>query len=291
MLRKFLRFLFYRMWLCSNKRIIDYHFMNIFGHKMNWDNPRDLNEKINWLKIYGDTSLWSNLADKYRVRKFVSSRKLENILIPIYGKWDSAEKIDWQNLPESFVLKTNHGCGGVYIVRDKSKLDKNKICKELSRSLKERYGYYQGEPHYLNIPPLIVAEQLLENNENFSTSIVDYKIWCFNGLPYCIFVCYSRTKDSLIVECYDLAWNFHPEWINNTNHVKGGEGIVPKPENLEYMLECAKILSDGFPEVRVDFYNIKGKVYFGEMTFTSLGGYMRYFSEDILKKMGELIKL
>lgn len=291
MLRKLFRFIFYKIWLCSDKRIIDYHFMNILGRKMNWDNPRDLNEKINWLKIYGDTSLWSKLADKYEVRKFIINKKLEDILIPIYGRWSSVDQIDWNSLPQSFVLKTNHGCGGVYIVKDKTKLNVNQISRELSHSLKERYGFYQGEPHYLKIPPLIIAEQLLEDNGNFSFSMVDYKVWCFNGSPYCVFVCYNRTKSSLVVECYDLEWNFHPEWISNTSHVVGGKGIVPKPINLDYMINCAKLLSEGFPQVRIDFYNIDGKVYFGEMTFTSLGGFMRYFTDKVLNEMGEKIEI
>lgn len=284
-----IKYIFYKYWLRTPKRIAGHLYKRIFKRNINWTSPQTINEKINWLKIYGDTSLWTRLADKYLVRDYVIQKGLSDILVPLFGKWTNADDINWDLLPNKFVLKTNHGCGGVYIIKDKESVDKRILQQRLNDDLQEKYGFYQGEPHYLNIKPLIIAEALLEEKD--ANSIVDYKVWCFNGEPYCIFVCYNRTSDSLCVECYDLNWNFHPEWLHATNTIKIGEGVIPQPRRLKYILDCAKLLSKDFPQVRVDFYHINDSVYFGEMTFTSLGGYMTYFTEDTLNEMGSRVNI
>ena len=259
---------------------------------MNWSDPQDLNEKINWLKVYGDTSMWPNLADKYNVREYLKDKGLSSILVPLYGKWDSVDELDFRSLPPQFVLKTNHGSGEIMVVKDKSKLDVGEVKSSFRIWLKEKYGFLQGEPHYLKIKPVIIAEELLvEKNNSFSTSLVDYKVWCFNGKPYCIWACYSRTKDGTYVGTYDLNWNYHPEWSVFTNHYKNGGPVVTKPKSFDKMMEAAAILSEGFPQVRVDFYDVDGKLYFGEMTFTSNGGYMQFYTDDFLLQMGKQIIL
>lgn len=276
----------------SSKEVISKRFKHVFGRDMNWNNPRDLNEKINWLKLYSDTSMWTVLSDKYRVRDYVKQKGLEDILVPLYAKWDKAEDIDFSILPYSFVLKSNHGSGDAIIVRDKVNANEHKIKKGMKKVLSQKFGYREGEPHYLNIKPCIIAEKLLEQkNDTWTTSIVDYKIWCFNGKPKFIWACYSRSKEGVYVETRDLDWGYHPEKSVFTNHYKDGKGIVPKPKCLNQMIEVATILSEGFPQVRVDLYEVDGQVFFGELTFTSNGGYNDFFTQDFLNELGELVVL
>lgn len=288
----FFKKLYFKYWLITPKRIIDWLYSYVLGKKMNWVNPQDLNEKINWLKVYGDTTLWPKLADKYKVREYLEEKGLSNLLVPLYGKWDSGSDVDFESLPSQFVIKTNHGSGEVLVVKDKSSINQDKVREDLNRWLKERYGFLQGEPHYLKIKPVIIAEKLLvEKNNSFSSSLVDYKVWCFNGKPYCIWACYSRTKEATYVGTYDLNWNYHPEWSVFTDHYKDGGPVVTKPQSFNEMIKAASILSEGFPQVRVDFYDVDGKLYFGEMTFTSNGGFMRFYTDEFLLQMGKQIHL
>ncbi len=261
-----------------------------FGKELNWSNPQDLNEKINWLKFNSDTSQWTRLADKYAVREYVKECGLEDILVHLYGKWDNANDIDFDRLPDSFVLKTNHGYSTNIIVKDKSKLDIVKARKQLNKWASKRYGIAQSEPHYYGIKPCIIAEKLLvEKNSTFSSTLVDYKVWCFNGKPQSIWVCYSRTEESVFVAEYDTEWHYHPECSVFTKYYRDGGDIVPKPKNLDALLETAEKLSAGFPQVRIDFYNIDGKIYFGEMTFTCAAGFMDFYTKECLIDKGNHI--
>lgn len=249
--------------------------------------PCDLNEKINWLKLHGDFQLWGDLSDKYKVREFIERKGLKDTLIPLYGVWNSVKDINFDALPDSFVLKTNHGSGDVIIVRDKNQCDRDTIVKELEKFLKMPYGIGSGEPHYLYIKPRVIAEELLIPTDAFSTSLVDYKIWCFNGRPHHVWSCYSRSKHEVKVEIHFLDWSYHPECSVFNEHYRDGGNVVPRPENFEKMLEIASKLSEGFKEVRVDLYNQDGKIYFGEMTFTGNGGYMDFYTKDFLLEMGK----
>lgn len=266
-------------------------FRNRFHRNIDWNNPTDLNEKIQWLKFYSDTKKWTLCADKYKVRDYVSEKGLSDILIPLYGVWKNANDIDFGLLPDSFILKTNHGSGDVIRVTDKSKIDDIAIKKKLNRLLKEKYGISTAEPHYWEIEPCIIAEELLPPGCDFSSTLVDYKIWCFNGNPHHIWACYNRIKGSVCVETHDLNWQYLPDASVFYSEFLEGGGKVPRPKNLERMIEIAKILSHDFPAVRIDLYESNGNVYFGEMTFTSQGGYMEFYSQDFLKEMGNLIKL
>lgn len=278
--------------ILSPKQVASRIYFVRFGKHINWDKPRDLNEKINWLKFYSDTSKWTECSDKYAVRDFVKAKGLENILVPLYGKWDNASSIDFSQLPRSFVLKTNHGSGSIVIVRDKSQCDEGKIKEDITNWLKEPFGKFQGEPHYMSIKPCIIAEQYLEPAQDFSSrSLVDYKIWCFNGIPKYVWVCYNRTSSEVYVELYDTDWNYLPEKSYFTDHYRDGGGVVPKPRNLDMMLEIASRLSVGFPQVRVDLYDNNGQIFFGEMTFTSSGGYMDFFTQDFLNELGDLVEI
>ena len=258
------------------------------GAKINWSTPVDLNEKINWLKFNSNTTEWTRLADKYRVREYVQSKGLKDILVPLLGVWDKVEEINWDSLPDQFVLKTNNGAGSVLIVEDKSKLNIDKEKSKLNQWIKKRFGVLSAEPHYLKIPPKIIAEDLLHNDAEFSTSLVDYKVWCFNGEIFGTWCCFNRQAFVADTEWHDLEWNFRPEWSIFTDHYKNGGGIVPKPKCYDELLKIASGLSKGFPEVRVDLYIVNDKVYFGEMTFTSASGHNNFYSKEALVRMGNM---
>ena len=278
-------------YLLPAKWIARYLYKRQTGKDLNLKCPRDLNEKINWMKFNGDTSMWSDLADKYKVRDYVKSKGLANMLIPLFAKWDSVDEIDIESLPECFVLKTNHGSGDVLIVRDKKQVNWEEVKSMFRNYLNTPFGRYTAEPHYLKIKPCILAEHYLNVNEEYTSSLVDYKVWCFGGEPKYFWVCHSRSKKCAYVGVYDLDWNYYPEKSAFTEHFRDGKNAVPKPKCLKEMINAAKILSEGFPQVRVDLYEYQDKVYFGEMTFTSNGGYQNPYSQDFLDELGGYIKL
>ena len=278
-------------YLCP-KLLASIYYYNVSNRWINWKHPRDINEIINWLKFYGDTSMWPVLADKYRMRKYVEEKGLKNILVKLYGVWENSNDIDFSKLPNSFVLKTNHGSGTNIIVKDKRVLDETSTRLQLNEWLKLRFGQETVEFHYLKIKPVIIAEELLvENNNSFSDTLVDYKVWCFNGKVHHIWACYNRKEDYAYVGIYDKNWNYHPEGSVFNNHYRDGKGIVPKPSNLEDMLRAAELLSEGHPQMRVDFYSIDGKLYIGEITMASQGGYMDFYTKEFLEQMGNSVKL
>src|SRR5690606_35542106 len=263
-------------------------FRKVFGRNIDWENPKNLIEKIYWMQLYTDTSLWTKCADKYRVREYVKEKGCEDILNTLYGKWDNAKDIDWDSLPNSFVLKTNNSCGKVILVKDKNNLDITKTIKELNKWLNLKYGYRDAQFHYTRIKPCIIAEKLFENQEDSSKSLVDYKIWCFNGVPECVLVVYDRTKENYYLSSYDMGWNnISDVTFNQENKHYSGENF-PKPQSFDKMIECAKKLSSGIPQVRIDFYDIEGKAVFGEMTFTTGYG---YYKEEYYNYLGSKIDL
>lgn len=275
------------------KKLANLLYRYAFGRGINWEIPQEFNEKINWLKFNSDTSAWTKLADKYLVREFVKKRLDSDSILPkLYGVWNSADEVDFEKMPNQFVLKSNNGCGTVLLVKDKSKLNIKATKKILRKWLKSVYGYTTAEPHYVTIPPLIIAEELLINKTNPDKSIVDYKFYCFDGNPYMVLVCTDRviSKNTKKEAYYDMNWNLKPKALNQ-NVAKNEMTPIDKPLCFEEMKEVASKLSKGFPQVRVDLYEVDGKTYFGELTFTSMGGYDNEISSDELKIMGNLINL
>ena len=268
-------------------------YIDATGNKngINWESPVDLNEKINWMKFYSDTAKWSELADKFAVRKYIEEKGYKQYLVPLLGVWKNADEIDFSKLPDGFVLKTNNGAGTVMVVEDKASINQRKVRAQLNKWLRMSFGLKQAEPHYLRIKPLIIAESLLRDASGISSSLVDYKIWCFDGMAFGTRVYYNRHCFEADVEWFDREWNYRPEWSVFTNRYKDGRGKIPKPKNYEKMISFAEDLSKGFPQVRVDLYNIDGQIYFGEMTFSSGGGYMNSYAKEVLLEMGKLTKL
>ena len=281
--------LFFCISRISPKAYSNILYQRTFKKKIDWDNPKDINEKIQWLKFNSNTTKWAEYSDKYLVRNHIEACGLKNILIPLLGKWKRAEDIDWEALPNQFVMKTNHGSGDVLICHDKSKINLTEWTHKFHRLLKSSFGYECAEPHYNKISSCIIAEELLDNIvPEISSSIVDYKIWAFDGKPAYIFVCYNRTPQSLELGLYDLDWNFHQEYLLSTPHYIIGDKPMPRPEALDAMLEVASILSKGFPELRCDLYTVGKKVYFGEMTFTPAAGLIDYYTPEFLGILGDL---
>ena len=272
------------------KHLASLKYQAVMGEKLDWNNPQDLNAKIQWLKFYGDKSLWAELADKYAVRQYVEDRGCGSSLVKLYGKWDNVDDIDWDNLPNSFILKMNNGSGGNFICRDKSKINLSEVTTQFGKWMKEVYGNLSVEPHYSLIKPCIIAEELLDctKQDVSSSSLIDYKVWCFNGKPYLFWVTYDRNPEGTSAKhaMFDLDWNYHPEKLVYTSNFTEPSILVPKPKCLDELIEVASKLSLGHPQVRVDLYVVDDKCYFGEMTFTSFGGLIQVYSKETLKELG-----
>ena len=249
------------------------------------DNPKTYNEKIQWLKLYDSTPLKTRLADKYLVRDWVKEKIGEEYLIPLLGVWDSFDEIDFDKLPEQFVLKANHGSGWNIIVKDKATFDKEEARKKFDVWMHTNFAFRAGlELQYLNIPPKIIAEEYLKNNND---DLYDYKVFCFNGKAESIMFLSDR-KQELKMSFYDLQWNKLPFVYSHPQN----PNEVPKPKNLELMINLAEKLAEGFPHVRVDFYVLNdGSIKFGEMTFTSASGNCKWNIPEQNRVYGELIKL
>ena len=271
------------------KTLVRIRYLLRFRKRLDLNNPKTLNEKILYLSLCTDTSEWTMLSDKYSVRKYVEDCGLNENLVKIYAHWVNEQDIDFKNLPNSFVIKSVQGCGDIILVNDKNTIDESDIREKIEPMLHERYGALEGGKHYLRIEPAIIVEELLpiENGQ----SLTDYKIWCFNGKPEFILTCSKRFKGGVYLGSYDKDWNYRQnDMVFSKEHPEEKEPLA-KPENLDKMLEIAENLAKPFPCVRVDLYNINSKIYFGEMTFTSLGGLMDYYTDDFQKMAGSMIDL
>lgn len=238
--------------------------------KLDIKNPKYFNDKMQWLKFNYRFPLQSIVSDKYLARDYVEEKIGKQYLIPLYGVWDKFDEIDFNILPEQFVLKCNHDSGGLVICQDKNKFVLSKAKKIIENSLKDNFFYIGREYQYKNIKPKILCEKFISDNGNVP---MDYKIYCFNGIPDSILVCKDRFKNNshrAQYFFYDLEWNF-------LRYNKGDDNIenpnIDKPKNLEKMIEIAKELSKDFIFARIDLYNINGKIYFGEITLTPNSGF------------------
>lgn len=247
----------------------------IYGNHDNFniDEPRSLIEKITWLELNTDTSLWTLCADKYRMREYVAQCGLEEYLPKLYGHWDNPDDIDFSKLPNEFVLKANNGCGTVKIIRDKSSMNEREVKNELKRWLKRKFGYMGAQTHYLSIEPCILAEELLhqdaEQKEFSPQSMIDYKVWCINGQPESVLVTYNRYNGKHDLDLFDLNWNRKDDCINFNGTFGYSEEPMPRPKSLDKMMEMAKALSRGFLEMRVDLYEINSRPIIGELTLSA----------------------
>jgi hypothetical protein len=256
------------------------------GKELNLENPTTFSEKLQWLKIYDNIPLKTTLSDKYRVREWVAEKIGGDYLIPLLGVWENADEIDFDSLPEQFVLKANHGCGYNIIVPNTSKLDISKTQKQLNKWLKYNYTYHKRafELQYKDISPCIIAEEYLQN---LSDDLYDYKFHCCSGIVrFCQVFTYLNNKR--IKSTTDASFKKSPFHITVKNNPTPA---TVKPENFDDMVRIAQILSNEFKYVRVDLYSVEGKIYFGEMTFTPRTGIFKIHPIEYEKVLGDYIKL
>lgn len=270
---------------------IDYY--RVFKKNIDWNNPRNLIEKIFWLQLYTDTSLWSICADKYRIREYARSRGIEHLLPVLYGHWKCSNDIDFDKLPKSFVLKTTNGCGQVLVVKDKKQLNIKNTRFLLDKWMMLRYGYNNAQIHYTRIKPCIIAEEFITDSNDESKGIVDYKVWCLNGNVEYILCVFDRIilgeNRGYKLAAYDKEWNnislkcLKPDKLADVD--------IARPKHLDDMIKYAEYISKDFIEVRVDFYDTFDRIYLGELTFTTGYGYHKDEFYDYLGSKIDLSKV
>ena len=274
----------------DDEKYLKKKFKAITGKELDLENPKSFNEKLQWLKLYNRKEEYTIMADKIAARDYVAKKLGEEYLIPCLGVWNSPDEIDFDKLPDKFVLKCNHNSGvGMCICKDKSKLDIEKVKNELKKGMEQDYYITNREWPYKNIPRKIIAEQFMENKEEGIEGLRDYKFYCFNGTVDYLYISeglddHNTAKISFVTTDWNLANFKRTDYANFTE-------LPNKPKNFDKMLGIAKELSKGFPFLRVDLYEINGKIYFSEFTFFPCGGMMPFEPEEWNYKFGELIKL
>ncbi|MDY6993883.1 MAG: ATP-grasp fold amidoligase family protein [Pseudomonadota bacterium] len=260
-------------------------YKRISGIELDLENPKTYNEKIQWLKLYDSTPLKTRLSDKYLVRDWVTEKIGEEYLIPLLGVWDDFDEIDFDQLPNQFVLKANHGCGWNIIVRDKCTFAKDDAREKFNKWMNTNFAFHFGlELQYLNIQPKIIAEEYIENRDQ---DLYDYKVFCFDGKANSVMFL-SERQHGLKMAFYDLQWNKLPFVYSYPQNDKE----IPRPKNLDLMIGLSEKLSAEFPHVRVDFYILNdGSLKFGEMTFTSASGSCKWDPPEQNRIFGDLITL
>ena len=257
------------------------------GHKLDLKNPQTFNEKLQWLKLYNRSPEYVKMVDKYEVKKYVAEQIGEQYIIPTLGVWDKFEDIDFDSLPDQFVLKCTHDSGGLVICRDKSSFDKAAAQLKIDNCLKRNYYWYGREWPYKNVKPRIIAEKYMVDSSG--TDLKDYKFWCFNGEAKIVLTCAERFSDSLLKEnFYDLNWQLLD--LQRPSH-SNTEYPISRPERLEKMISLSEDLSKGMPFLRVDFYEVDHAIYFGELTFFPASGLSPFVPEAWDVTLGEWINL
>lgn len=257
------------------------------NEKLDFNRVKTFNEKLQWLKLYDKKNSYTGMVDKYEVRTYIKKRIGEEYLIPLLGVYDSFDEIDFRQLPNQFVLKCTHDSGGIVVCKDKSKLDIEAARKKINKSLKRNYFYLYREWPYKNVKPRIICEKYME--DDVEKELKDYKVMCFNGEVKCTFVCLNRNSPSgLNIDIYDYDWELMP--FQRPQHPNSGVK-VSKPKNYNKMVKFAEKLSKDIPFLRVDFYEINGRLYFGELTFYPGSGLEKFEPEYYDEILGSWLDL
>lgn len=262
----------------------------LMGQKLDLQNPQKFTEKIQWLKAYDRNPMKSVLADKYAARDYIKNKIGEEHLIPLLGVWNHFEEIDFNKLPDEFVLKCNHASGANIIVRQKDKMNKHELKHELEKWLDINYAFMYLEFHYRDINPKIIAEKYIEEADG---NLFDYKVHCFHGEPMYIQVIGDRDlrKHLGLQMVYDFDWNEQPWAVGGYPKYKRK---LKRPPELEQLYQLSKVLCEEFVYVRIDFYIVSGRILFGEMTFTPGAGFYQYnedWEPEMDLSLGEKIRL
>ena len=253
--------------------------------ELNLDNPKTLNEKIQWLKLYDATPIKTMLTDKYLVKNYIKEKIGEKFIIPLLGAWDSFNQINFKSLPNRFVLKTNHASGMVLLVKNKKTLNLKKIRKIINRWMKINWAYTTLELHYLNIKPKILAEPYIENSKG---DLYDYKVYCFDGRVESIAFLSGKDPKKRRIAFFDTKW----KKLKYTDTYRQFKKKIPKPKNLKLLINICEKLSKGFNFVRIDFYILNdGSIKFGEFTFTPFSGVIKFKPSIQDRIFGDMLKL
>ncbi len=256
------------------------------GKRLNIEKPKSFNEKLQWLKLNDRNPKYIELVDKYKVREYISKVLGDEYLIPLLGVYNSFQEIDFDKLPNQFVLKPNHTSGNVYLCKDKTKIDYIKLEKEINAWLKREYYWLHREWPYKNVNPKIICEKYIVDETK--TQLKDYKFMCFNGEPKIIHVMSDRVDGNYCVNNYDINWN--PIDIPRRKFPKNPKEIK-RPKRLEEMIDISKKLSKGIPFSRIDLYSTDYGVFFGEITFYPVSGYMDFEYDETDLMLGSWIDL
>lgn len=252
-----------------------------FHRNINLKTPKTLADKLCYMELFSENALKDKCTDKYAVREYIASKGLSETLVPLCaGPYTDIEEIDFDMLPNQFAMKASHGCGMNLICDDKSNLDAKRLKKIANKWLNEDYPRACIEPHYKRIPHRVIFEDFLQDAD----TIIDYKFHCFHGKPDFVLVCGNR-KSGVQKRLYTLEWT--P--INEIVGREKGSYEFEKPKELQRMIEISEIVSADFDFVRVDLYDINGKIYFGELTFSPASGVLPNFSEKFINEKGALL--
>lgn len=283
----------------SDKTWIQIKFLQRMKRLPNLNNPKTYNEKLNWLKLNDRRPEYCILVDKYEMKKYVADRVGSDYIIPVVGgPWDTVDEIDFASLPDKYVLKTTHDCGGVVICKDKAKFDIERAKKILNEHMENNYFWHTREWAYKNVKPRIFAEKYVKDSASQETNIeqtaemeqlTDYKFFCFDGEPKLMFVATDRASQT-----EETKFDFFDMDYNHMQIVQGHPNapIEPqKPKSFDKMKEVAAVLSKGMPHIRVDFYEVNGQTYVGELTLFHFSGLVPFEPNEWDEKMGEWIQL
>lgn len=271
----------------KDKTFLKLKYKLMMGTKLDLDNPKTFNEKLQWLKLYDRNSEYTKMVDKYEAKEYVANIIGKEHIIPTLGVWDRYEDIDFDKLPNEFVLKPTHTSGNVFICKDKKSINYKKLKKQVHKWLKRNYYLIHREWPYKNVKPRIIAEKYMEDKTG---ELVDYKVYAFNGKCEYVMTCVDRAKGETKFLYYDKNWNLKKDF--SYDGLKYGDTVkVDKPENLDKMFEFAGILSKGIPFVRVDFYEANGKLYFGELTFFPSAGFDNTRTKACQEYLDETLKI
>ena len=271
----------------DDKTYLKLFYRGAMGKKLDLKDPKTYNEKLQWLKLYDRNPEYSKMVDKYEAKLYVAEKIGEEYIIPTFGVWDNFDEIDFDKLPNQFVLKCTHDCGGLVICKDKSKLDINEAREKINNCLKKEYFWGSREWPYRAVKPRIIAEAYMEDEK--TGELRDYKFFSFDGEAKVMFIASERQKEGAETkfDFFDMDYNHLPF----TNGHPNADVLPEKPATFEKMAELAGKLSVGIPQVRVDFYDVNGHIYFGELTFSHWGGIVPFDPEEWDSIMGGYINL
>lgn len=273
----------------DDRKYLEKLYRATFGKELNLENPQTFNEKLQWLKLYDRKPIYTTMVDKYAAKEYVADKIGEEYIIPTLGVWDKFDDIDFDALPDEFVLKCTHDSGGLAICKDKKTFNIEAARKKINRCLKRNYYYLFREWPYKDVPPRIIAEEYIE--EEGKVVPEDYKVYCFNGKPKYIVVFHNRFDNSkaLSESVYDVDWK--KQNISLDNHFAISDISQPRPKRLDDLLKFAEILSEGIAQARIDFYIIGNVIKFGEITLYTASGLQPMIPESMDMVLGDFIDL